>query len=134
MIIDAKNTIIGRLATIVAKKALLGEKIDIVNCEDAIITGKKDFLIARYQRKKDMGTFKGPYQPKMADRFVRRIIRGMLPYKQEKGKNAYKRVMCYIGVPEELKDKQIGRIDSADISKVKNLDYMNIKDIIKKLK
>ena len=37
MIIDAKNLVLGRMATVVAKEALLGEKIDIINCEKAVV-------------------------------------------------------------------------------------------------
>jgi len=45
MIIDATNLIAGRLATFVAKKALLGEEIEIVNSEKAVLTGKKSDLM-----------------------------------------------------------------------------------------
>ena len=41
MIIDGNNLILGRLGSFVAKKALLGKKIDIINCKNIIITGKK---------------------------------------------------------------------------------------------
>jgi len=41
MIIDATNLILGRLGTYVAKKALLGNKIDIVNCENSVVTGNR---------------------------------------------------------------------------------------------
>ena len=36
MIIDARNLILGRLATITAKKALQGEDIHIINCENIV--------------------------------------------------------------------------------------------------
>ena len=32
-VIDAEDMILGRLAAVVAKRALLGENIDIINCE-----------------------------------------------------------------------------------------------------
>ena len=133
MIIDAKNMIVGRIATVAAKNALLGQKIDIVNCGNAIITGKKKFLLENTKKEKDRGTYKGPFIPKTADRFVRRIIRGMLPYKQDKGKVAYKRIMCHVGVPKEFEGKGIMEIAKADITKVKNLNYITIKEICKKL-
>ena len=41
MLIDSKNIILGRLASFAAKHALLGENVDIVNCESAVITGNK---------------------------------------------------------------------------------------------
>jgi len=133
MIINAENMVVGRLATLAAKKALLGEKVDIINCEKAVMSGKKRFLIAETKRKVDMGTFKGPFYPRMADRLVRRIIRGMLPYKQEKGDKAFKRVMCYRGIPKELEGKESISIEGAHLSKIKDTDYMTIADICKKL-
>ena len=133
MIIDAKDMIVGRFATVAAKKALLGEKVDIINCESAIITGNKKNLIVAIKKEKERGTYKGPFMPRMPDRFVKRIIRGMLPYKQDKGRDAYKRIMCYIGVPPEFEGKEIIKIEKASIAKVKNLDYVSIKEICKKL-
>ena len=134
MIIDAKNMIAGRIATVAAKKALLGEKIDIINAESAIITGKKAFLKSESQRKRDMGIpTKGPFISRMPDRYLRRIIRGMLPYKQEKGRKAFKRIMCYLGTPLEFEGKETLAIESANVSKVANLDYATIGDVCKKL-
>jgi large subunit ribosomal protein L13 len=133
MIIDAKDKIVGRFATVAAKKAITGEKIDIINCESAIITGREKYLLNEFKRKKDMGTFKGPFLPKMPDRFVKRMIRGMLPYKQEKGKIAFKNIKCYIGFPEEFKGKEIFKLKSADKSKLSSLNYLKVEDICKKL-
>ena len=43
MIVDANNLVLGRLATVVAKKGLLGEKVDVINCENCrIIHNKED--------------------------------------------------------------------------------------------
>ncbi len=132
MIIDAKDLILGRLASFAAKHALLGETIEIVNCEEVYVTGTKKRVLADYNRKKAMGApLQGPYFPKMPDRIVRRSIRGMLPYKQEKGEKAFKKVMCYIGVPKELEGKATHTIKEANISKVPNLRYVKIGEISK---
>lgn len=134
MIINAENLILGRLASYAAKQALLGEKVDIVNCEKAVITGSKSNVLKKYKRKRKMGdTFKGPFFPRMPDRLVRRAIRSMLPYKREKGSNAFKRVMCYISLPSEFKDKNLETIKEANIKKIKNLKYTYIKEISKEL-
>jgi large subunit ribosomal protein L13 len=136
MIIDAENMILGRFATFVAKKALLGEKIDIVNCEKAVITGGKKYLFKDYKQRNERGPrpTKGPFMPKMPDRFVRRTIRGMLPYKQEKGKNAFKRIMCYIGVPDDFKDKKIEKMENFSVSNLGNLKYMTVDSICRSMK
>jgi large subunit ribosomal protein L13 len=132
MIIDASNLLLGRLAATAAKKALLGEKIDIVNCEKAVISGNKDQILQRFKQKRDMGIpLKGPYPPRMPDRMVRRTIRGMLPYKQEKGRSAFERVMCYIGIPEKFKDKKMETVKEADVEKMPNLKYVSIERISK---
>ncbi len=134
MIIDAKNMILGRLGTFVAKKALLGEDIVIINCGEAIITGNKKEIFAKYKARMDRGTHvKGPFYFRVADKFVKRTIRGMLPYKKEKGDKAFKRIMCYCEVPEKYKDKEAVSIETANIKKLPNLKYVNVNDICKQI-
>ena len=130
MIIDATNLILGRIATIAAKKALLGETVDIINCEKAVITGLRKTILEKYQRKSAMGSpSTGPYIARMFDKFVKRALRGMIPYKQPKGVAALKRLMCYSGVPEEFKDKKAETIEEANISKLANLNFVTVKEI-----
>ena len=50
MIIDAENLVLGRLASFVAKQALLGENIDIINCEKAIVLGDKKEILNSYKK------------------------------------------------------------------------------------
>jgi large subunit ribosomal protein L13 len=132
MNIDATNLILGRMASFAAKKALLGETVNIVNCEKAIVTGNKKTLLLQFKRKRDMGIpSKGPFFPRSPERIVKRTIRGMLPYKQEKGMKAFKRIKCYTGVPENIKNAET--IKEADISKVPNLKYLKLEQISKYL-
>jgi large subunit ribosomal protein L13 len=132
MIIDASYLILGRLASYAAKQALLGKKVDIVNCENAVITGNKKWIMERHRKKMQRGIpLKGPYIKRMPDRYVKRAIRGMLPYKQAKGRQAFEKIMCYIGVPEKFKDKKLETLKSADISKVPNLRYTTVKQVCK---
>jgi len=127
MIIDASNLLLGRMATYIAKQALLGEKIDIINCEQALISGKKSMVISKYKKKKAQGEHgHGPFFNSMPDRLVRRTIRGMLPYKTSRGKEAYKRVMCYIGVPDEFKESKILSIPEANHDKLPILSTVRI--------
>ena len=130
--INAENLILGRMITVIAKKALLGEKIAVVNCEKAVITGNRTQIFDKYKARRARGQFnQGPYIPRRPDMFVKRAVRGMLPYKQEKGRNAFERVRCYLGVPEEFKDLQT--IENANINKVPSLKYLYVKDICKEL-
>ncbi len=135
MIIDANDLILGRMAAFVAKKVLLGERIEIVNCEKAIISGSKDFIFGKYKHKYELGRnpYKGPFYPKMPDSIVRRAIRGMLPWKNKRGRDAYKRVMCYIGIPEKFKGQKFEVIKEAHISKLPNLQYIRVAELSKHL-
>lgn len=130
MIIDAKDLILGRMASFVAKRALLGEKIDVVNCEEAIITGNKKAVLAKYQKRRNRGEpFHGPFFPKREDRIVKRSIRNMLPFKKERGKKALKNIKCHLKVPDKFKNEKLETIESANVSKMKSLKYMKIKEI-----
>ncbi|MCD6481123.1 MAG: 50S ribosomal protein L13 [Thermoplasmata archaeon] len=125
-VIDASDMPIGRLASLVAKRLLNGEEIFIVNAERAIINGNKEEIISRYRRKREIGGTKrkGPYFPKMPHMIIKRTVRGMLPYQQPKGRNAYKKLKVYIGVPDELKDKEMERLNLK-----KSVNYITLKEL-----
>ncbi|MEA3430038.1 MAG: 50S ribosomal protein L13 [Nanoarchaeota archaeon] len=134
MIIDATDLIVGRLATKAAKAALLGEKVDVINCESAILSGTRQSVLAKYRRKRELGIpLKGPYFPRLPDRFVRRIIRGMLPYKRARGSEAFKRVMCHVGVPVQFRDKKTETFKDANVGKLPTLKYVKVLEICKYL-
>lgn len=131
IVIDAQNLILGRMATFAAKQALLGQEVRIINAEKAVVSGAKKKTFADARETRDRGTpAKGPFIPQKADRYVRRVIRGMLPYKQAKGAEAFKRVLCYVGVPEEFKDAQTVELAAAKVDKLPTLKYVSIYDIL----
>ena len=127
MIINADGLITGRLASYAAKQALLGEKVDIINSEKACITGSKPQILEKYDAKLKRGNpFKGPYFPSTPDKILKRTIRGMLPWKISRGKEAFKRVKCYIGVPERLHGKETAKVEVLDVTKTKSLRYLSL--------
>ena len=133
MIIDATNTIVGRLATVAAKQALLGEDVVIINCEKAIVSGEKQQVFAHYKQKYARGTpSTGPFILRNPDRIVRRTVRGMLPFKLPRGAAAYKKVMTYVGVPKEFEGKETTSID-AKKTKLPNTKYVTVGDISRNL-
>ncbi|MFW3146640.1 MAG: 50S ribosomal protein L13 [Thermoplasmatota archaeon] len=129
-IINAEGLIIGRLSTHVAKR-LLKEKdleIAIVNAEKAIISGSRKRVIREYTERRELNhPRKGPYFPKMPDRILKRTIRGMLPYQQPKGREAFKRVKVYIGIPKEFEGKKTRTVESAMNKDLEQ--YMELKEI-----
>jgi len=109
-IYDAENMVVGRLGAKAAKAALLGDKVVIVNVEKAIITGKRRTVIEswkdKFHKRTSYNPRKGPFHQRRPDKLVRKVIRGMLPYPKPRGKEAYKRIHVYLGVPEEYADKE----------------------------
>ena len=49
IVIDAANAPLGRVASFAAKKALLGNSVFIVNCNESIISGRKRSIIDEYK-------------------------------------------------------------------------------------
>lgn len=134
-IYNGEGMILGRLASVVAKDALLGEEVIVVNSEKAIISGRKPNIIARenWKRSRKGYPLKSPKVSRLPDRFVRKTIRRMLPWKSARGKEAYKRIMCYIGVPSEYAGKEFITVKSASVKKLPSLNYMSINDICKSI-
>jgi len=113
-VIDASNHIAGRLATHVAKRLLEGEEIHIIHAENVVITGSEPSIVAETRANYLRGSVaRGPYYPKRPDRILKRIIRGMVPYRKPRGRTAMKRLRVYVGVPRELKDEKPQTVDAA---------------------
>lgn len=130
MIIDAKGTILGRLGTFVAKQVLLGNEVDVINCEEAVVSGKRQDILSNYiSRMHRKAPGKGPYFYRRPDMFVRRTIRGMLPFERSRGREAFKRIKCHVGVPENLKSGKAISMDNAKSEKIISTDYLKVKEI-----
>lgn len=108
LVVDATNATLGRLCSFAAKQALLGKQVIIVNCNKAVVTGKKRTTIEDYKEKRRRGgsSLRGPNFPKNPERIVKRTIRGMLSYTQQRGWDALKRVICYNDVPKEYENEK----------------------------
>jgi len=132
LIIDGNNAILGRLATKAAKAALNGEQVAVVNAENIIITGDRLVIIAKYKARRAVvmkaNPEHAPHWGRRPDMLVRRIIRGMLPFEKPRGKEAFKRIRVYVGVPAELRDK---KMEQGETKKV--LKFIKIIDLSKEL-
>jgi len=109
VILNAEKMVLGRLASFAAKKALAGEQVTIVNSEKAVISGSRDDAMAKMKIRLGIrgkgNPEKGPKYSRMPDKVFRKAVRGMLPWKSSRGKEAYRRVHVYIGIPQELAGK-----------------------------
>jgi len=128
---NGEGMLLGRLASRVAKDALLGEEVSVVNCEKIMVSGSKEINFARAKQKRGWGghPLRRQTHSRLPDKWVRRSIRGMLPWKQARGKEAYKLIKCRIGLPEELRGKELITLSDASVKKLPNLKYTTIGEI-----
>ena len=131
MIIDGKDSVLGRIATHAAKAALEGETVDIVNANDLVIIGDKNSIVAKYRQRREVGTTsKGPFFPRDVRGIVLRSIRGMVKRKTFHGMAAMRRIKVYENVPEDLKGKEMVEIakfrQDRPVHKVKIGELSNI--------
>jgi large subunit ribosomal protein L13 len=119
-VVNAEGLIVGRMCSKVAKRLLNGEEVIILNAEKAVFSGKKKSKILEAHIFLEVGApMRGPFHYRRPDRFLRKTVRGMVPFKQPKGKNAYKRLKVFMGVPLELKNQQMITFEEASSAKLK---------------
>ena len=130
IIIDAANAPLGRIASYATKQALLGNLVSIVNCNNALISGRKKSILEEYREARARGgsALKGPNFPKSPERIMKRTVRGMLKYKTGRGRDALKRVLCYNDLPQEYQDAKI--ISFPKIFKIKTLTLKELSNLI----
>lgn len=126
--IDASNKVLGRLASTVAKKLLSGERVFVVNSEKAVVLGNEKVTITSFQQKIKRGDpYHGPFYPRKPDMMFKRIVRGMLPYKTARGKEALKRLRVFVSVPSEMKEMEFVQVKEAeDRGECKNITLQEI--------
>ena len=119
-LVNAEGQIVGRMGSKIAKRLLNGEEVIILNAEKAIISGKRKSKIAEAHLFLEVGApERGPFHYRRPDRYLRKSIRGMLPFKQAKGKSAYKRLKAYMGIPTEFKDQPMITFEEASSADLK---------------
>jgi large subunit ribosomal protein L13 len=126
-IINGENAVLGRIASYAAKESLKGEEIIILNCDKIIITGGRKNIVEGFQKKRGRvgSAQKGPKYSLSIINIVRRTIRGMLPeHRWGRGRDALKRIKCYIGIPKEFTEKK-----KIDFGEEKSGKFITIKEV-----
>ncbi|PIO08382.1 50S ribosomal protein L13 [Candidatus Pacearchaeota archaeon CG10_big_fil_rev_8_21_14_0_10_34_12] len=126
-IIDGENSVMGRLAAVVAKNALKGDEIVILNCDKVNITGNRKRILEdfREKRKKIGSGQKGPKYSRLSERIVKRAIRGMIPnHRRGRGKEAFGRIKCFSGIPKEFEGKKMEKFEGKEKRK-----YIKVKEV-----
>ncbi|MGC8816713.1 MAG: 50S ribosomal protein L13 [Candidatus Hadarchaeum sp.] len=137
IIIDGKDLVLGRLASFAAKRLLEGERVIVLNAEQAIISGRKDTTLESYkawlETRNVANPKKGPFHPRRPEDIVRRAIRGMLPHDKPKGREAFRRLRVYVGVPEEFSGKETVKVPGAHLAELSTRRFIRVGELSKML-
>lgn len=126
---DATGMIIGRLSTRIAKDLLNGETIRVVNCEKSVISGNPIFTKKQYLERRQKGDrYHGPFFPRTPQGIVRRTIRGMVSHHKPRGREAFRKLRVYVGVPDEFKNKSFLRVEEADVNRLR-CKHITVEDL-----
>jgi len=121
LVVDGAGHIAGRLASIVAKKLIEGERVVVVNTEKILLSGSIDSIRRELEARLEITSVTNPkhtpVHPRRPDKIFARMVRGMVPRKKPKGRMALKRLRTYIGVPEEYKNVEKAVFEEARITK-----------------
>ena len=98
VVVDCKNHLLGRLASIVAKELLCGQRVVLVRCEDINISGSfyrnKLKFLDKLRKRTNTNPQHGPFHFRSPSRIMHRVIRGM------------ERLKCFEGIPPEYETKK----------------------------
>ncbi|MEM3671200.1 MAG: 50S ribosomal protein L13 [Thermoprotei archaeon] len=102
LLIDAEGHVLGRLASVVAKQLLQGRRVTVFNIEKAVVRGSWGSIQREWEHKLQLRSVINPfrYSPKWfvrPDAYFRQAVRGMLPARKRKGKDALSLLRVYIG-------------------------------------
>ena len=111
VIIDGKGHLMGRLAAIVAKEVLNGQRVVIVRSEEMILSGslyrrRCDFLEFKNRSSNTNPRHGGPYHFKAPSKIFWRAVRGMVPHKTKRGTAALNRMKIFEGCPFPYSNKK----------------------------
>ncbi|QPG73656.1 hypothetical protein FOA43_000969 [Brettanomyces nanus] len=110
VVIDGKGHLLGRLASIVAKELLNGQKVVVVRCEELNISGelfRNRLKYHAYLRKNTQyNHLRGPFHFRAPSRIFYKAIKGMIPYKTARGEAALERLKVFEGIPPPYDKKK----------------------------
>merc|ERR1719310_1252962 len=122
VVVDCRNHMMGRLASIVAKEIMNGQKVVLVRAEEIVISGSlfRNKLRMSHDLKKRTLTnpTKGPHHYRTPARMVWRVIRGMMAHKTKRGAAALERLTVFEGIPHPF-DKMKRQVMPAALASIK---------------
>mmetsp|Transcript_28913 Transcript_28913/g.67614 ORF Transcript_28913/g.67614 Transcript_28913/m.67614 type:complete len:209 (-) Transcript_28913:81-707(-) len=110
VVIDCRGHLLGRLASVVAKELLSGQRVVLVRCEEANISGSfirnKLLYMSSLRKKMNPTPAKGPYHFRAPSRLIWRTIRSMMQHKIARCEAAMERLKVFDGIPSPYDKKK----------------------------
>jgi large subunit ribosomal protein L13Ae len=110
ILIDGSGHLLGRLASVVAKAILQGQRIVLVRCEEINISGSFYRNKLKYLKflklRCNVKPSRGPFHLRAPSRIFWRTVRGMIPHKTKRGAEALNRLKVYEGIPPPYDKKK----------------------------
>eukprot|EP01069_Polyplicarium_translucidae_P012962 Polyplicarium_translucidae@DN683_c0_g1_i1.p1 len=111
IILDGHRHLLGRLASVVAKQLLNGERIVVTRCEEINIAGslyRNKVKFQNFLRKKSASNPRkhSHIHHRAPSKIFERTVRGMLPHKQKRGAMALANLIALDGVPHAYEKKR----------------------------
>jgi large subunit ribosomal protein L13 len=130
VVVDARNCIVGRVASKVAQRALDGERVAIINAEDAVVTGSEEDVMDTYRTRTELHSDRGPHYPTRPDGIFKRAVRGMVPYKDKRGREAFENVRVYVGNPF---DEDGAALEGTTLDRLSNIKFLSLGEVSENL-
>jgi large subunit ribosomal protein L13 len=123
IVVDGRGQILGRLASIIAKRLLEGKRVVVLNAQDIVVSGDPVMVIQSYKRtvlgvRSHYSHRLRPKRPRSPIRLFKAAVKGMLPKKNRRGREALRRLRVYVGVPREYQNVEAIRFAEADASRL----------------
>jgi large subunit ribosomal protein L13 len=136
VIVDATDCIAGRMCSRVSKLLLKGNRVSIVNSENAMLSGDKYKTIDLYKEFLEINSVTnpvhGPFHPRRPDTILTKMVRGMIPKTKTSGIEAFKRLRVYIGTPHGLSIRKIESFEDTKITKSPSR-YISVGEVAKQI-
>jgi len=108
--IDASGHMLGRLATTVAKAVLQGNKVVVLRAELINLSGNfyrnKLKYLAFLRKRCNVNPKRVPFHYRAPSEIFKRAVRGMVPHKTARGKEALRRMKVFEGIPPPYDKKK----------------------------
>lgn len=138
MIVDATDLVLGRFSSQVAKELMNGKDVVVVNSDKAVISGNEKYTLSEYDAWTKIHSLvdpkQGPFHPKSSGDLVRRTVRGMLPMKKPKGRNAYNRLEAHSDVPKKFEGNETKTYPKSNVENLNTRRFIRLGELSKRLK